>query len=406
MTAVAISAEATALDFGDSAVKLSNRNDVNRDKTRYVACLGNHLESGDARQLNSIGGWAGGIWVGHSEVEGAPTMRRTHHMILRGLFTPLETRALMRKADHKELEQHREIYLDGPGVPPFTRGYTAYAGDDLAYVQSDRYRPLGVVEITPLMGVEWNTELRRSLQNFFFPEWEQWQQGRGSIPNLLSDWRDLVKSAQNRAQYQSHEIIAEELLESARLFEIYATNQIEKNRQAIQSMRAADHGGQYVGWHNKCRTFAAQLGITLEDEKQLTTAGNNDGLVAEMRADRKQREEELEMQRKLNAALVEKLTGEKVDFTPAPPPPSLAIPEEKLVEESVSFGAAPSLEVETISEISEDPDAQVELAPIEFEKELTSGCSELNSKGEVCKGKVHPGNTKCAFHGGEKKPVE
>lgn len=385
--APAVTVGATPLDFGDNETRLSTKIDLNRDKIRYVACLGNHLENTDARQLTGIGGWAGGLWVGHSEVEGAVTMHRTHHMILRGLFTPLETRAVMRKADHREVDGHREVYLDGPGIPPFTRGYTVYAGDELAFLQSDRFRPMGVVEITPLMGVEWNTELRRSLQNFFFPEWNVWQRGEGNIPLLLDDWLTLVKEAQKRAQYENHEIIAEELLESGRLFRVYANNQIERNRQAIQSMRSADHGGQYVGWHNKSRMYAEQLGITLEDEKSIASAAP-ESLLSEMREDRRIREQELQLQRELNAALVAKLTGEKIEIPvvePKPAPPVLDL--EKIARESVETG-----------NIVEEEPVELDLAPIPEDKDLTPGCSELNSKGEPCGTRPKPGETMCTHH--------
>jgi len=388
MTAAsAVPVEATPLDFETTSVRLSSKTDVNRDKIRYVACLGNHLEPTDARQFRDIGGWAGGIWVGASESEGCPTLHRTHHMILRGLFSPLETRPVMKKADHREIDGYRETYIDGPGIPPFTRGYTVYAGDDLKFLQSDRYRPLGVVEITPLMGVEWNTELRRSLQQFFFPEWSYWQKGVGEIPQLLDDWIDLVKQAQVRAQYENHAVIAEELLESARLFRIYANNQIEKNRQMIQSMRSTNHGGQTVGWHNKSRMYAAQLGITLEDERTIApTSLATEGLVAELREDRKLRTQELEMQKAVNNALIAKLTGQEIPIQISLPDPDK--PVEPTITHEVSTGIIKEL----------NPNEELELAPIEPENDLTPGCSEVNGKGEPCKAKVKPGETKCTFH--------
>lgn len=393
-TAVAITTEATPLTFDDNQTRLTEKVNINREKTRYVACLGNHLEAGDRRQLTNIGGWAGGIWVGHSEIEGCPTMKRTHHMILRGLFTPLEMRAIQRKADHRETEFNKESYLDGPGIPPFTRGYTVYPGDDLGFLQSDRYQPMGVVELTGLMGVDWNSELRRSLQEFFFPQWKEWQQGVGEVPVLLSDWTDIVKNAQKNARYESHELIAEQLLESARLFSVYALNQIERNRQAIQSMRSADHGGQYVGWHNKCRTYAEQLGITLEDEKTIAgiASPDNTGLIAEMRADRKLREQELATQTAINKALVEKLTGEKIELPEVKIEEPKPIDFEKIAQESVQLGV-PSLQEERAEE--------VDLAPVAAETDLTPGCTEFNGKGDPCRGKVQPGETKCVFHGGK-----
>lgn len=402
MTAAsAVPVEAIPLDFGDSNTQLSSRNDVNRDKTRYIACLGNHLESTDARQLTSIGAWAGGVWVGHNESEGAPTLRRTHHMVLRGLFCPLETVAISKKADHKETEAHRESYLEGPKVPPFTRGYTVYAGDDLAYLQSDRFRPLGIVEITPLYSVEWNTELRRSLQHFFFPEWQIWQRGEGEIPELLSDWEDLVKAAQVRAQYQSHDIIAEELLESARLFRTYATNQIEKNRQAIQSMRAADHGGQYVSWHNKCRVYAKQLGIVLEDENTLSPAssGNSDSIAIELRKDRELREKELEVQREQNRILIAKLLNEPIELSKVEEEPEPVKEIEPLIPSMADVSLGVSETAEEVEE-SQEPEVfnQLELGQIPEDKNLTYGCVDKNAKGEPCNAKLKPGEDRCTHH--------
>lgn len=399
----AIPTDAVALNFDTPRSVLQNRLDPNRDKIRYVACLGNHLEPGDARQLNSNGGWAGGLWCGHSEIGGVPTMTRTHHMVLRGLFTPLETRAVMRKADHREQEAHRESYLDGPGIPPFTRGYTVFAGDDLAYLQSDRYRPMGVVEISALFDAPWDSELRRNLQNHFFPQWMDWQRGVGEVPELLTDWEALVHDAKRRAQFQSHDIVAEELFESIRLFKNYAFDQIEKNRQIIQSMRMDNNGGQYVGWHNKTRLYAAQLGIVLEDEQSLAAASSDPkGLVEEMRADRKLREKELDVQREQTAILLAKLTGEEyvpapkaTPDTPAVAPPNL----EAIAQSSVEFGdVLPITQEEPIQETD-----QLELSPIEdFNPDLTPGCSENNSKGEPCKAKVHAGHSLCTFHEKEK----
>lgn len=45
----------SSLTFEDKDVKLHTRVDIDRDKTRYVSCLGNHLESTDRRQLTSSG---------------------------------------------------------------------------------------------------------------------------------------------------------------------------------------------------------------------------------------------------------------------------------------------------------------------------------------------------------------
>lgn len=378
MNTATVTVEATPLEFDDKPTRLHEKLDVNRDKTRYVACIANHLEALDRKAMNNVGGWAGGIWAGHSEIDGCPTMKRTHHMILRGLFTPLELRATQRKADHRETEMNRESYLDGAGIPPFTRGYTLYPGDDLAFLLSDRYAPMGVVELTGLMGVEWNSELRKSLQDFFFPQWRDWQQGRGEVPVLLSDWEDLVRDARKQAQYEIHGLIAEQLLESGRLARTYMLNHIERNRQAIMSMRSADHGGQYVGWSNKSRTYAEQLGQTLEDEKNIagTASPETSELLAELKASREQ-------QSLLNKALVEKLTGEKVEV-PAPPKP-VTIDLQKTAEESVEIGQAPELSLNQ------------EL----MNTDLTPGCSEFNSKGDPCKGKVQHGETKCVFHGGK-----
>lgn len=416
----AVAVETNYLEFDEPSTRLTSRIDLNRDKTRYVACLGNHLETTDARQLTGIGGWAGGVYIGHSEVGGCPTMKRTHYMVLRGMFTPLETTAISKKADHRENEAHRESYLDGPGVPAGTRGYTVYAGDDLTYLQSDRYRPMGMVELTPLMGVDWASELRISLQNFFFPEWQLWQKGEGKPPILLADWEDLVKLARGKSQYESHEMISEELLESARLFKDYALTQIEKNRQAIQSMRSADHGGMRVGWHNKCRMFAEQLGIVLEDEKTLapTASADTTGLVTELREDRKIREQELQMQKELNAALIAKITGEKIEIPAAKvdvePPISPVVID---LADSVSTGIySPDnrefqekvpvfTELDDIP-VSGDKEDELILAPIEEAKTLTHGCSELNGRGEPCKGKTYLGDTKCTFHGGNRRPID
>lgn len=381
----------------DAPLKLHSNYDVSRDKTRYIACMGNHLEDLDKQQLKDIGGWAGGLYIGSSESAGAPTLRRTKFMVLRGLFSPLETTAIGKAADHREAEAYRESYLEGKGVPVGTRGYTVYAGDTLTYLQSDRFRPMGLVEITPLIDVEWNTELRSSLQNFFFPDFSAWQNGEKPIPNLLSDWEGLVNEAKNKAQYESQFTIATELLESARLFRVYANNYIEKYRQAIQSMRSTNNGGQYIGWHNKCRIYAAQLGISLEDERSLqsTDTGQVGDLAKEFRAERSLREQELAEQKKLNAALIEKLTGEKVEIEEVKSTVPVIVTEEGLTKsamESIELGHINEIEVE------KEPEIEVNLSKSEPVQPLTPGCPEMNGKGEPCKGKVYPGKLKCVFH--------
>lgn len=332
------------------------------------------------------------MWVSPSETEGAPCLKRTKYMILRGGVIPVENAAVSKKADHREEDGRRENYLSGPNVPAGIRGYTVYAGDNMNYLASDRFRQLGVVELTALQGSDWDLGFAREVQLHFFPEWDRWLRGEGEIPVLLGEWEKMVSNGLKTANTEPLMITGEEMLESARLFRVYANTSIERNRQAILSLRTTNTGGFYVGWSEKSRLYAAQLGISLEDETTLKpqTSADTTGILEELQKDREIRLAELEEQKAINRALIQKLLGDTAVVEPiveavvdkATAPKQLSEEEiQKMMEDSVSFG--------TISgDTSEDQETTTD-AP---------QCSANTKKGNRCSNLAQEGSEFCPLH--------
>lgn len=349
--------------YEETAVGLTTRQDPNKDKTRYVFSIGDHIPDDEKRQFESVNAFFGGMWVGHSEIAGAPTMRRTHYMLYRGAITPLETTAIPRKADHRPVERSQISYLEGKNVPPNIPGYTVYAGDDLNFLQNDNFRPMGVVELQPLRYKTWEQSNARQLQLLLFPRWNDWLMG-AKAPNLLDDWVNEVMQSFNR--HPELRVFENDIFESQRLFRSYALNHIEQNRQVIMAKRNVDTGGMYIGWNNRSRLYAAQLGVTLEQEDQLrpaaqTTATGDSALIREMQEERKLRQQEAEQHRQLIqmlASMLQQQNGGKpvpyVEEFTAPQAVEVSIepeqdPSEQDLSKNVSFGTAA---VEDTSEVT------------------------------------------------------
>lgn len=244
----------------DQKVSIGNKQGVSREVTRYLFCIGNHIEPRDRFSLNAP---MGGIWVGHSEVEGAPTMKRTKYMLHACAVTPLETTAIPKKAGHREEKSSDENFLTGPGVPAGVRGYTVYPGNDIGFLQSDRFRNMGVVELTGMAGMAWDSGDPVRIQQILFPSFYTWANDPSSFPKTIKE----------RLEALNPECTFEELMaqvrESARLFTSYGKNHIEKNRQLIFSMRSVNMGGYTIGWNELSRLYSSQLEVPLEDQDEI-----------------------------------------------------------------------------------------------------------------------------------------
>lgn len=313
----AAEAAQTVSQYNNTAVGLADRVDANKEKPRYVFCLGDHTSDQDKAGFESIGGHFGGLWVGHSETEGCPTMKRTNFMIYRGAITPLETTAIPKKADHRERERQNENFLVGKDVPPGVRGYTVYAGNDLNYLQSDRFRPMGVVELQALKYKSWTESNALQLQLLLFPRWNDWLNGV-KAPVLLDDWMMEVNNAFNK--FPDLQAFSTDVFESSRLFRTYGLGHIERNRQQIMAKRSVDTGGMFVSWSGTSRLYAKQLGVVLENEDQLRPSGNNmstgdPAMIQEMREERRLRSEELKQQREM-ISLLTSFVKDKLGETP------------------------------------------------------------------------------------------
>lgn len=239
--------------FEHEPTVLPPRDAVRLDLPRYVFCLGDFIEPNDKIQLMSLHSWIGGLRIGSSTNEGAPTMVRTNHIIYRGMFTPLELTAIPAHADVRTTE----TVMNGGKM-------NIMPGHDIKFLTSDDYSEMGVVEISALSGEPFATGAVERLNNTFFPDLAKWRTLEMEMPTLLADWVDLIRSV--KASDQVVEQTRNEMLTSATRFNVYARKQIEINRQRIMQTRSIDTGGFTVGWSARSRLFASQLDIVLEDD--------------------------------------------------------------------------------------------------------------------------------------------
>lgn len=229
---------------------------IREEANRFVFSIGDYIEAGDKRQIE--GGWAGGLRIGSSQVQGAPTMWRTKYIINRAVITPLETRAVVPFAgadpeiDKKVIKVGDDSYLR-----------TVVPGRDILYLTDEEFQRMGVVEITQMADKDFLDA--RALNRHFFPEIENWLSGKAEMPVSLSDYKTIIQTAS--IENDVHAITQAEMMESVRNFESYATEQIEKNFQIIEWVRSSNMGGYTVGWSQRTRLFALQLGVTLKDDR-------------------------------------------------------------------------------------------------------------------------------------------
>jgi hypothetical protein len=229
---------------------------IREEANRYVFSIGDFIQPSDKRQIE--GGWAGGLKIGNSQVQGAPTMWRTKYIINRAVITPLETRAVTPIAGcDPEVDKKVTKY----GDDEFLR--TIVPGRDMMYLTDEEFLKMGVVEISSLVDKDFSES--RTLNRHFFPELDKWLGGTAEMPVALEDYKTIIESASIENDIQA--VTQEEMLRSVRQFETYATEQIEKNFQIIEWVRSSNMGGYTVGWSQRTRLFAQQLGVTLKDDR-------------------------------------------------------------------------------------------------------------------------------------------
>lgn len=246
------------ITYQNEAVAMPPKESYPKEAVRYVACLGDFIVPQDKIQLASVGARSGGLRVGASDTEGCPTMFRTDFMIRRGCFTPLEPTAIATRTDERN--------IDGKSIGQ----RQALPGDDMSLLSDDSHREMGIVEITPLRGEVWGTQKAINLNRHFFPDLDAWLNGTKQFPTLLKDYEEIVSTAVT----DTDELytIQQELLNGARVFRQYAQNQIDHNRARIEATKAIDMAGFTVGWQPRTRLFAEQLGVTLEDEREIKSS--------------------------------------------------------------------------------------------------------------------------------------
>lgn len=356
---------ATAVET--APIKLQEKLAVNRDLTRYVFCIGDHIEPRDKVSLSSIGAYMGGTYIGASDLEGAPTMKRTRHFLMRGFITPLETTAYPKAADHRPQDLRDETYITMGGNN--IRAYTVYPGDSINFLQSDRFRSLGIVELSQLVGKDWETDAEYIswLQKTLFPDMEEWLSG-AKMPVLLSDYEKILRSSYSRIEESGADldvlVTIDEALESVRLFRNYAMGHIERNRQFMLSLRSNNAQGFYYGWNEKSRLYARQLGVTLEDDTQLNEEKPSEAtdLLKELKAERELRMRELDLREK---------------------------------ELQLKYGInVPKPSVESVESIEKEPSLEEEDTLAEFDGQ----CIIVKKNGQRCRANAKTEDGKCIAH--------
>lgn len=250
-----MSATAAPIQYKNDSVAMPPKETYPKEAIRYVACLVDFIIASDKIQLASVGARSGGLRVGASDTEGCPTMFRTDYMIRRGCFTPLEPTAVVARSDERTIDNK------------WVGQRQALPGNDMMLLGDDSYREMGVVELTSLRKEPWGTNKAMDLNRHFFPEIDEWLSGVKAFPTLLAEYEEIVRNAQIATE--EHQILQQELLNSARIGRQYMLNQIQANRARIEATKAIDMAGFTIGWQPRTRLFAEQLGITLENENEI-----------------------------------------------------------------------------------------------------------------------------------------
>lgn len=248
----------------DAVPKFNARQGISAHSTRYIFTLGDFIPSQDKRQLNSIGAWAGGMYLGTTEFK---TAFRTNHFLIRGALTPLEKRGWRATEDMATNDQMRTSVVSINGVQVQDRFYEVLPGHELEDGMSAGMRDQGVVEITTLRGVEWDTNAPLEIQTAIFPDWDLWLSGEKPFPQYFRDWMEHLEAQQAQKQDELVYETISQMLESGRTFKVYAENIIGQNRKLVQA--GANPGGYSIGWQPLTRVFADQLQIELEPETQV-----------------------------------------------------------------------------------------------------------------------------------------
>lgn len=288
--------------------------------TRYIFCIGDFIVPQDKHQLASIGGWAGGYYLG---TESFPTAQRTQYFMVRGAIVPLELTVRPVKADQEVSAQMKESRATVGGKAVDRPVYECYPGHDASLALSDEYKEYGFVEIESLRGAHWDDHAAITTQLHFFPQWQEWMRGEAPIPTLLTDWEGLIREGMNNVDERNPLLITvgEQMLESARQFRQYAESVIRYNRELVR--KGANDAGFSVGWQGRAQLFAEQLNVELEPEERVRSIAQTQvdqqaetgkflrQLAQEMAEDRKATREQ-------TAVLADALSGNAPKVKPEP----------------------------------------------------------------------------------------
>ncbi len=194
-------------------------------------------------------------------------MWRSNYIINRACFTPLEVVAT--EADAGIDKGQHDAKTRFPGVYQVDEDKwlrEILPGNDIQLLVDSSHREMGVVELSQLADTPFDLGTAQNLNRRFFPELDAWLSGNETtpFPVLISDYVTMVERVSPTSDLEA--ITKDEILESARRFTTYASNQIETNFQLIQQSRQGNMSGYSVKWSKRTKMFAEQLGRTLEED--------------------------------------------------------------------------------------------------------------------------------------------
>lgn len=193
---------------------------------------------------------------------------RTRHFLRRGRITPLEYGARWDIAPRvPEGTRAIAVMNHGPNntvlEDPNIVGIPAYPGEEIGWILGfgDEALPMGIVELSPLVGAAYEDVQKEGYQDLFFP----------TYPDLPPTLRELQAAINSVRSVESNvKEIKEQMLSSCDLFRLYATTKVEQDHQLMR--KPANDSGFVFGYSPLSETLLPQLEIPRQDQGLQTMA--------------------------------------------------------------------------------------------------------------------------------------
>lgn len=252
---------------------------IRRDVPRYVVLAGDLMPDGTKRNFRTFQGYqVGGQFFDLIDV---PCLWKFSGFLTRGRITPLIKRPVMKFqneiadeiAKHKQADDYAEVIGPNGEIQQQVTPYrTEFPWDSLQTLLAQHNTMMGITEVEALEGIDWDLRVVQTIQDFYFPQWEQILLGKSKMPFKLKDFVAHIEArkslaAQADAQMDIVESVGDAYLESAEKFGIYAKDAVDKAKELFA--RGTNDKGFLAPISAYAQHLAAQLGINLERETQI-----------------------------------------------------------------------------------------------------------------------------------------